>query len=270
MVANFRTEDAQRRLLTAVIAAHPELKLNFKAIAQHFGPEDWGKDGIEHFFRPLKKDALAVRDLVKAGQRAKDFFDNKAGKGGAAGSGAGAGNSAPATPKNRKRAAASAPSTGRSTASKKARASASTKPAPAPVPAAANVITVDDDDDDEENEFPPLPLDTPTQGPRFTDYGAKQFWGGDAQAQAQAQPQAPALDATQAETPTEEEDFKPHTPSDAAAYSFSQPQPSSAGVGAGAYNLDAYPISQPSFVADAGYHKGQGGFAVDDWVDDEV
>lgn len=30
MVANFRTEDAQRRLLTAVIAAHPELKLNFK------------------------------------------------------------------------------------------------------------------------------------------------------------------------------------------------------------------------------------------------
>lgn len=30
MVANFRTEDAQRRLLTAVIAAHPDLKLNFK------------------------------------------------------------------------------------------------------------------------------------------------------------------------------------------------------------------------------------------------
>lgn len=32
MVANFRTEDAQRRLLTAVIAAHPDLKLNFKGM----------------------------------------------------------------------------------------------------------------------------------------------------------------------------------------------------------------------------------------------
>lgn len=30
MVANFKTEQSQRRLLTAVIAAHPELKLNFK------------------------------------------------------------------------------------------------------------------------------------------------------------------------------------------------------------------------------------------------
>lgn len=30
MGANFRTEESQRRLLTAVIAAHPELKLNFK------------------------------------------------------------------------------------------------------------------------------------------------------------------------------------------------------------------------------------------------
>lgn len=30
MVANFKTEESQRRLLIAVIAAHPELKLNFK------------------------------------------------------------------------------------------------------------------------------------------------------------------------------------------------------------------------------------------------
>lgn len=124
MVANFKTEESQRRLLTAVIAAHPELKLNFKgryrftpstpafhryfhsgptivsdvvpscgssqscslpvrlmltlsAIAQHFGPEDWGKDGIEHFFRPLKKEAMIVREMVKQGERAKSYFDNK-------------------------------------------------------------------------------------------------------------------------------------------------------------------------------------------------
>lgn len=30
MGANFKTEESQRRLLTAVIAAHPGLKLNFK------------------------------------------------------------------------------------------------------------------------------------------------------------------------------------------------------------------------------------------------
>lgn len=39
MVANFKTEESQRRLLTAVIAAHPELKLNFKGRYQiHFHP----------------------------------------------------------------------------------------------------------------------------------------------------------------------------------------------------------------------------------------
>jgi hypothetical protein len=54
------------------------LVLTLSAIAQHFGPEDWGKDGIEHFFRPLKKDAVVLRDMVSSGQPAKDFFDNKA------------------------------------------------------------------------------------------------------------------------------------------------------------------------------------------------
>lgn len=210
-------------------------------IAAYFG--DSTPDGIQWQFRGIKRDAEAMRQ----------------GKGGAASgsttaASAGGGSSVPATPKNRKRAAASAPSTGRSTASKKARASASK-----PVPVAAPVINLDDDDD-EDNEFPPIPMDTPTQGPRFTDLGAKQFWGNDAQ--------APALDATQAETPTEEEDLKPHTPSDAAAYSFSQ-APSYSGVGIGAYNLDTYPISQPSFVADASYHKSQG-WQPDDYVDDEV
>ncbi|POS77902.1 polarity defective-2 [Diaporthe helianthi] len=270
MVANFKTPDAQRRLLTAVIAAHPDLKLNFKAIAQHFGPDDWSKDGIEHFFRPLKKDALVVRAMVKSGQPAKEFFDNKAwqfrgikrdaeamrqGKGAAAGTGSGS--SVPATPKGRKRVATSAPSTGKSTATKRARASAS-KPA-----AAAAVITVDDDgEDDEDNPLPPIPLDTPTHGPRFTDFGAKQFWGGNHDAQ------APALDTTQAESPTEEDDIKPHTPSDAAAFSFSQAVPSST-VGIGAYNLDAYPISQPSFAPGSSYIKNES-FAADEYIDDEV
>jgi len=153
------------------------------------------------------------------------------GKGAAAGTAA---SSAPVTPKaGRKRAAPSAPSTGNPTATKKARGSAAKPVQPAPV------ITLDDDDDDDDNEYPPISLDTPIQGPRFTETYAKQFYGTDAQ--------IPALDTTQAETPNEEEDFKPHTPSDAAAFSFSQ-APSSSGFGVGGYNLDAYPISQPSFA----------------------
>lgn len=54
------------------------LMLTLSAICEHYGPEDWGKDGIEHFFRPLKKDAADVRNLVKNGQSAKSYFDNKA------------------------------------------------------------------------------------------------------------------------------------------------------------------------------------------------
>ncbi|KAL2290459.1 hypothetical protein FJTKL_15555 [Diaporthe vaccinii] len=252
MVANFKTEESQRRLLTSVIAAHPELKLNFKAICEHYGPEDWGKDGIEHFFRPLKKDAADVRKMVKNGQPAKSYFDSKAGKGGAAVTAS----SAPVTPKaGRKRAATSAPSTGRSTASKKARGSVAKAVQP------TNVINLDDEDDD--NEFPPIPLDTPMKGPRFTENYAAQFYGTDTQ--------APALDTTQADTPNEDEDFKPHTPTDAAAFSFSQAPFYSGGGGSGGggggYNLDTDPIAQPSFAATSGYSKT---WTNGDEYDDEV
>lgn len=162
------------------------------------------------------------------------------GKGGAA---ATAG-SVPATPKaGRKRAATSAPSTGKSTASKKARGSVTKAVQP------TNVISLDDEDDD--NEFPPIPLDTPIKGPRFTETYAQHFYGTDTQ--------APALDTTQADTPNEDEDFKPHTPNDAAAFSFSQAPFSSGGGGGGGggggYDLDTYPISQPSFAATSGHSK---------------
>jgi hypothetical protein len=161
------------------------------------------------------------------------------GKGAAAGTAA---SSAPVTPKaGRKRAAPSAPSTGNPTVTKKARRSAAKPVQPAPV-----ITLDDDDDDDDDNEYPPISLDTPIQGPRFTETYAKQFYGTDAQ--------IPALDTTQAETPNEEEDFKPHTPSDAAAFSFSQ-APSSSGFGVGGYNLDAYPISQPSFAPSSEFSK---------------
>ncbi|KAL1881852.1 hypothetical protein Daus18300_000905 [Diaporthe australafricana] len=262
MVANFKNEQSQRRLLTAVIAAHPELKLNFKAIAKHFGPEDWGECGIEHFFRPLKKDALVVRDKVKRGEAAKDFYDNKAdstpdgiqwqfrqikrdaeamrqGKGGAAA----AASSTPVTPKSaRKRVASSAPSTGKSTAGKKARVNT-------PKAVQAPIIL---DDDDDENEFPPIPLDTPVRGPRFTHKYAEQF----------LDTQTPHLDLTQPDTPNDDEDFKPLTPSDVFTHSFLQnPQLSSGGPGVPSYATD-----QPSFTGGTGDSK----VWAEDGFDDEV
>jgi hypothetical protein len=65
-------------LLRVVSHRGGRLVLTLSAIADHFGPEDWRKDGIEHFFRPLRRDAVIVRDMVKSGHSAKDFFDNKA------------------------------------------------------------------------------------------------------------------------------------------------------------------------------------------------
>lgn len=108
MPANFKTYEAQSRLIASIIAAHPELKLNYKgmhqpfltvnpgssryvahgdrrigskwkaglikslsAISKHYGSE-WSESGIEHHFRPLKKGAQALRDLVGQGKDTKD------------------------------------------------------------------------------------------------------------------------------------------------------------------------------------------------------
>lgn len=119
MVANFRSYEGQLRLLTAVVAAHPELKLNYKGTskmikffpcalfllphlplfplacprspflerskksisrsvltrpetAKHFG-SDWTESGIEHFFRPIKKNSKAIQEHVRRGEDAKHF-----------------------------------------------------------------------------------------------------------------------------------------------------------------------------------------------------
>ncbi|OAA61122.1 hypothetical protein SPI_05146 [Niveomyces insectorum RCEF 264] len=60
MPSNFRTYEAQSRLLAAVLASHPGLKLNFK------------ESGLEHRFRPIKKQVAVVRRAVADGKDAKD------------------------------------------------------------------------------------------------------------------------------------------------------------------------------------------------------
>lgn len=49
--------------------------LTWSAIAKHYG-SDWGECGIEHFFRPLKKNATAIRKLVERNEDAANFDHN--------------------------------------------------------------------------------------------------------------------------------------------------------------------------------------------------
>ncbi|CAK7274044.1 hypothetical protein SEPCBS57363_005959 [Sporothrix epigloea] len=72
MPTSFRTYEAQSRLLAAVLASNPSLKLNFKAIAKHYG-SDSSQSAIEHRFRPIKKQASIIRQAVSEGRDAKDL-----------------------------------------------------------------------------------------------------------------------------------------------------------------------------------------------------
>ncbi|CAK7207761.1 hypothetical protein SEUCBS139899_010574 [Sporothrix eucalyptigena] len=75
MPSNFRTYEAQSRLLAAVIASNPSMKLDYKAIAQHYG-SDGSQSAIEHRFRPIKKMASVIRKAVSEGMDAKQFSSN--------------------------------------------------------------------------------------------------------------------------------------------------------------------------------------------------
>ncbi|KAK3945180.1 hypothetical protein QBC46DRAFT_403906 [Diplogelasinospora grovesii] len=66
MPANFKTYEAQARLVAAIVAAHPELRLNYKAIAQHYGKSQT-VSAIEHRFRPVKQQAEILRGAVQQG-----------------------------------------------------------------------------------------------------------------------------------------------------------------------------------------------------------
>ncbi|EJT80496.1 hypothetical protein, variant [Gaeumannomyces tritici R3-111a-1] len=72
--SNFKTYEAQSRLLAAVLASAPGLKLDFKAIVRYYG-SDTTASGLEHRFRPIKKQVAAIRDAAAKGQDVKDMQD---------------------------------------------------------------------------------------------------------------------------------------------------------------------------------------------------
>ncbi|KKF94198.1 hypothetical protein CFO_g3476 [Ceratocystis platani] len=59
---SFKSYEVQARLLRAIVAAHQEVKWNYKDIARYFGEST--TDGIQYQFRSIKRDATAMRTAV--------------------------------------------------------------------------------------------------------------------------------------------------------------------------------------------------------------
>ncbi|KAK3378500.1 hypothetical protein B0H63DRAFT_249095 [Podospora didyma] len=72
MPASFKTYEAQARLLAAVVAAHPELRLNYKAIAKHYGKSQT-VSAMEHRFRPVRQQAEIIRKIVTSNGDPESF-----------------------------------------------------------------------------------------------------------------------------------------------------------------------------------------------------
>lgn len=63
--ANYKSYEAQARMVRAIVAAHPEVKWNYKDIAKYFGQST--ADGIQFQFRTYKKDAEKLRTVHSSG-----------------------------------------------------------------------------------------------------------------------------------------------------------------------------------------------------------
>ncbi|KAI0019654.1 hypothetical protein F4780DRAFT_780319 [Xylariomycetidae sp. FL0641] len=83
---NFKTYEASTRLLAAVIATNPKLKLDFKELAQHIGGGTT-KDSINHRLRPIKKLAAMQAKSVESGADPGDLPVEKGELAGLVGSG---------------------------------------------------------------------------------------------------------------------------------------------------------------------------------------
>jgi hypothetical protein len=60
---------------TFLATEQEEALLTWSAISKHYG-SDWTESGIEHFFRPLKKNATSIRKMVDRDEDAANFNHN--------------------------------------------------------------------------------------------------------------------------------------------------------------------------------------------------
>ncbi|KAK0392422.1 hypothetical protein NLU13_1917 [Sarocladium strictum] len=70
--ANYKTYEAQARLVRAMVAAHPTVKWDYKEIAACYG-SDMTKDALNHRFRHLKAEALIIEEGRKQGFDMRDL-----------------------------------------------------------------------------------------------------------------------------------------------------------------------------------------------------
>jgi len=61
---NWKSYESSVRLLSAVLAAHPELRLNYGEVAKFYG--DCTASSLDHRFRPIKKEAQKMREEMGA------------------------------------------------------------------------------------------------------------------------------------------------------------------------------------------------------------
>ncbi|KOS19767.1 hypothetical protein ESCO_000575 [Escovopsis weberi] len=70
---NYKSYDAQARLVRAIVAAHPEVKWNYKEIVACYG-SDMTEHALNHRFRRLRAQAVIIREGRKTGLDIKDMI----------------------------------------------------------------------------------------------------------------------------------------------------------------------------------------------------
>jgi hypothetical protein len=71
--ANYKTYEAQARLVRAIVAAHPEVKWNYKEIVASYG-SDMTEDALNHRFRRLRAESTIIREARTEGLDMRDFI----------------------------------------------------------------------------------------------------------------------------------------------------------------------------------------------------
>ncbi|KAH6892160.1 hypothetical protein B0T10DRAFT_457878 [Thelonectria olida] len=63
--ANYKTYEAQARMVRAIVAAHPEVKWNYKEISACYG-SDMTEHALNHRFRKLRAQAVLIQDARRS------------------------------------------------------------------------------------------------------------------------------------------------------------------------------------------------------------
>ncbi|KAM0255233.1 hypothetical protein ACHAQJ_005997 [Trichoderma viride] len=73
--ANYKTYEAQARMVRAIVAAHPEVKWNYKEIAACYG-SDMSEHALNHRFRRLRAQSVVIREGRNQGLDPKNIIQD--------------------------------------------------------------------------------------------------------------------------------------------------------------------------------------------------